>query len=102
MSRHLRLPLALGVNGGLATVEEDSLDELAQNAGVILRTRVGERLATPDLGTIDPVFDGLEPAAAFEVVAVWEPRASLDLVEQLLDETGTETTTVRLARREES
>ncbi len=62
MSQHLRLPFGLAADGTFATVQEDSDDEVVQNVGVILRTRLAERLATPDFGTPDPTFTGLDAA----------------------------------------
>lgn len=99
MSEHLRLPLRLTPAGRLATVVEDTVEEIAQNVTVLLRTRPGERLATPTLGLPDPVFTGLDPAVALEVVREWEPRADLQLLDQVLAADGTQTTSLLLRRR---
>jgi phage baseplate assembly protein W len=101
VSRHLALPLRLTAAGALATVAEDSLDEIAQNAAVVLRTRRGERLATPELGTDDPTFAGLDVDVALSIVGAWEPRADLALVEQVLDRTGYQRTEIAVRRRAE-
>lgn len=102
MSRHLALPLRLGAGGSFVTVPEDSLDEVAQSVAVVLLTRLGERPATPTLGTPDPTFAGLDADAALELVSEWEPRADLELVEQTLDADGVDRSTVRVRRREDS
>lgn len=100
MSRHLRIPLALGADGQFVTHPEDSLEEVAQNVETVLTTRLGERQATPDLGTPDPTFRGLDVDAALDAALRWEPRADLELVDRLLDGTGLETTTVRVRRED--
>ena len=89
MSQHLRLPLQLGPDGTFATVEEDSVEEIRQNVLVILRTRIGERLATPDLGVPDPTFRGFDADQALDVVRAFEPRADLQVAQQALDRQGT-------------
>jgi phage baseplate assembly protein W len=102
VSRHLALPLQLTAAGSFATVVEDSPEELTQNLATLLRTRPGERLATPELGTPDPTFAGLDPEAVLAVAAVWEPRADVQLVEHVLDAHGQERTTLAVRRREDS
>ena len=106
MSEHLRVPLQLAADGTFATVLEDSDDELLQNVRVVLTTRVGERLATLELGTDDTAFTQLEPSVLFEQVRRWEPRVSLELLSQAIEVLRAEglyaqTTTV-LVRREDS
>lgn len=97
MSRHLALPLRLGAGGSFVTVDEDSIDEVTQNVRVALLTRPGERLATPELGTDDLTFVGLAGTDVLEQTLEIEPRADLDLVEQLIDElAGEERNTVHV------
>ena len=100
MSEHLRLPVRIGPDGTFLTVVEDSTAEIVQNVSVILRTRLAERLATPTLGTPDPVFRGFDPQTALGLVADAEPRAVLELVRQSLDEVGREVTDLTVTRRE--
>ena len=102
MSRHLALPLRVTANGSLATHAEDSLEEITQNVAVVLRTRRGERLATPQLGIDEPTFVGLDVEAAFAAVAEVEPRADLALVEQVIDSEGEQRTELTVHRREET
>lgn len=97
---HLALPLALTTDGAFRTVDEDSPQELQQNVTQILRTRPGERLATPEFGTPDPTFTGLDVEVALGLVEQWEPRATAELVEQVLSPDGTQTSTINVQRRE--
>jgi hypothetical protein len=97
---HLAVPLRLTGGGRFATVAEDSRDELLQNVRVALLTRPGDRLATPELGTDDPTLRRPGAVAiALEQAQELEPRADLELVEQVLEELGNERTTVHVSSR---
>jgi phage baseplate assembly protein W len=82
---HFRVPLEF-VGGRLATVEQDSPDEVAQCVEAVLRYRRGERLTDPEFGIDDPTFRNV-PATGMrfddiaEAIARWEPRLSV-LIEQ--------------------
>ncbi len=77
--RTLRVPFE--ISGGKAlTVEQATIDEVEQNVRVIVATRRGERLATPDFGTGDPVFDLRPDIADFEAaIERFEPRAVVSI-----------------------
>jgi phage baseplate assembly protein W len=96
---HLALPISLTADGAFRVVDEDSPQELQQNVAQILRTRTGERLATPEFGIADPAFTGLDVEVALSLVEQWEPRATAELVEQVLVG-GTQTSTINVQRRE--
>jgi phage baseplate assembly protein W len=58
---HLKFPLRL-VNGALATVEQDSLDEVRQCVFRLVRTPRGARPLAPEVGVDDPSFTaGVDP-----------------------------------------
>jgi phage baseplate assembly protein W len=98
--QHIRLPITLAADGSFRTVAEDSIEEVLQNVTVILRTRLEERLATPDLGVPDPTFVGFDTAAALDMARMYEPRADLQVIERALTALGVQTTTVTVGRRE--
>lgn len=100
MTQHLRLPFGLASDGSFQTVAEDSDAEVVQNVAVILRTRVGERLQTPEFGTPDPTFVGLDPAVVLPVVQEYEPRADLDIVAQVIRADGIQTNDIGVRRQE--
>lgn len=84
MARLLALPFRLLPSGNFATVEEDSVADVAQSVRVLLLTTPGERLTDPDLGTPDPVFVGLDAEEVAAVVAEQEERASVQIVSDQL------------------
>lgn len=100
MSDHLRLPFGLAADGTFQTVTEDSDAEIVQNVSVILRSRIGERLATPEFGTADPTFTGLDPAALLPVVERYEPRADLLIVQQAITALGVQLNDISVRRQE--
>lgn len=77
MVQHLALPLRVDGRGRLATVEQGTVEELAQNVAVILATPVGSRVEVPEFGAPRPDFLGPDPAGMAAAVDEWEPRATL-------------------------
>lgn len=74
MVDHFRTPLSVSA-GRFGTVEQDSVDEIAQNVSVIVGTPYGSRLEVPEFGVDPSVFD----VTADDVTAAvreWEPRVS--------------------------
>lgn len=84
MPADVALPIRLLPSGNLATVEQDSVAEVAQSVRVLLVTHPGERLQDPELGTPDPVFDGLDGEEVTALLAEQEPRATVQIVTQQL------------------
>lgn len=85
----LKLPIQLAANGQLAAHEGDSVADVAQSVALLLDTRIGERRSVPDYGTLDPLFDQVDPAVLRDAISTWEPRADEPLVRQLTAETDT-------------
>lgn len=100
---HLAVPFRI-TGTRAATVEDGTLDEVAQNVRVILGTRTGERLAVPAFGTADPTFGlaGATPDAAEVEGAVteWEPRATISLEYRAPTVDGTADVVVRVGMEE--
>jgi hypothetical protein len=90
MSERLKWPLQLDPAGRLATVEQDSDDDIRQCVEAILRYRVGDRFDRPEMGMADPTFEELpiDLAAIREVLDRHELRAHVLLTggDELLDE----------------
>lgn len=80
---HFALPLRLA-GGTFATVEQDTVDDVAACVEAIVRYPRGHRTDVPEFGIDDPVFalDGADPEDLLDDVREWEPRADL-LVEDL-------------------
>jgi phage baseplate assembly protein W len=80
----LKVPLQMGVNG-LATVEQDSVDDVAQCVYMLLATPRGERLEETDYGVEEIAWDGF-PVDLDEwltQITIWEPRATIETQDQL-------------------
>jgi phage baseplate assembly protein W len=92
-----RLSWPLQLDGpSLATVEQDSLDEIAQCVTLILSTKTGTRAEVPGYGIDDPI--GQKDLASPDVLASvqeWEPRALIDIDSDVLVE-GVESIVLRL------
>lgn len=88
---HFALPLRLDGIGRLATIEQDSADEIAQCVAVILATPEGSRVEVPDFGIPRLEFNLPDTADIIAAVQEWEPRAdlSLDVVRDLPGTTST-------------
>jgi phage baseplate assembly protein W len=87
---HFAFPFRVGPSG-MATVEQDSLEEIAQCVEVVVRTRPGDRIENPELGVTDLTFSAdpvPDRAVITAAVEVWEPRASVLVSDapNLLDE----------------
>jgi len=77
MPQHLRLPLAVGPTGRLATVQADSTEDVAQSLAVLAATRPGERLSVPEYGSPAQLFGpGINVDELRGAAGRWEPRAA--------------------------
>ena len=64
---------------GFATVDQDSLDDVADCVEVLVSTQRGSRLELPTYGVDDPVGTrNLDDADVLAQIAEWEPRAVVD------------------------
>lgn len=79
---HLALPLRMDRHG-FAQVEQDTVDDVVQCVGVIVRTPVGAREVLPEFGIPDMTFDAATIADLEDAVGLWEPRAVVDADEEL-------------------
>lgn len=83
MIPHLAVPFRI-VGQAAAVVEQDTDADVHQNVRVILATKLDGRPVVPRFGISDPTFRyGVDPEEIRQAVALWEDRASLDI---LLDE----------------
>jgi hypothetical protein len=82
---HLAFPVRLAAGGQLATVEQESLDEVAQGVYWLASTEPGTVPDLPDAGIPSPAFvrGDIEEAIADEL-RDQEPRAALDAVRHSL------------------
>lgn len=83
----LALPIAV-TRQGLASVEQDTPEEVAQSVNLLLNTQPGDRRFIPEYGLPDPVFSGATEAEVAEVVKHWEPRADPERLTVINDPGG--------------
>jgi len=82
---HLAVPLRLTPAGRAAVVEQDGLDDVTQCVHTLITTVAGSRLEALEYGVPDLTWstsaraDGLDVAGIEAALAVWEPRAEVDL-----------------------
>lgn len=82
------VPLQLRA-GGLATVEQGSVEEIAACVYALISTERGSRLEDPDYGVEDASFDQFPPEDAIDEWLVqiqrYEPRARVRTLAELED-----------------
>lgn len=74
---HFDYPFRFGRDGHVATVEQDSPDEVRNCVIAILLTEAGARLDLPEFGRPPVVFEDTRtiPAGIEAALSRWEPRA---------------------------
>lgn len=97
---HLRIPLQLA-SGSLATVDQDTVDDIAQCVTAILQTPLGLSDELPDLGLTEQTFyeGGADVQEIQQQLTDHEPRAQTLVTDapELLDQ-ALSLVKVRLAR----
>jgi phage baseplate assembly protein W len=80
---HLALPLQV-IGPSYATVQQDTVDELATTVGVVCAFPLGSRLERPEFGVQAPALqdEPLDLADVERAVTTWEPRASISVTER--------------------
>lgn len=79
LAPHFDLPFRFGPDADLVSVEQDSVDEIANCVEVVLRTHPGDRVEDPDFGS-EPLVPDQQPLGLAGVIAAvgeHEPRARL-------------------------
>jgi phage baseplate assembly protein W len=71
------IPVQVAPSGSLATVEQDTLDEVTQSVQMLLGCRQGTRTVVPTYGVEDLTFRDIDPTWIDAAVAQWEPRAAV-------------------------
>jgi phage baseplate assembly protein W len=83
MPQHLALPIKVTASGRLATVEQDSVDDISQSVALLIDTRPGDRRSVEEYGIPDPVFGGVDVDEVTELILEWEDRADQAFVEKV-------------------
>jgi phage baseplate assembly protein W len=83
-----RLSIPLRLSGtSLATVEQDSADDVAQCVYAVAATELGSREERTEFGVTSPLFrqGGADLAEIQGAVDRWEPRATIETDQDLID-----------------
>lgn len=74
---HLAVPFTFGHDGNAVTVDQNSIDEVAQAVAILCNTPTGSRIELPGYGVPDQTFtQAPDPAPIAAAIATWEPRAA--------------------------
>lgn len=73
----LSFPLRLGPQGNYVTRDDDSNEYYAEELGLLLLVRPGERDLAPDFGTGDPTFDEVDENEFIAKVATFGPPVDI-------------------------
>ncbi len=85
MTTHLAVPFRFD-SGVVATVEQDSPDDVAQSVRVLVTTERGSRIEVPGYGLHSPLGQQSTSPITNEIlgaVTQWEPRAQVDVTSQI-------------------
>lgn len=83
-----KLGLPVRIRGtGLATVEQDSAEDVAQCVYAVAATELGSREERREFGVTSPLFrqGGADLAEIQAAVDRWEPRATIETSQELVD-----------------
>lgn len=95
LTPHLEFPPRLTEDGQFAAVEQDSLADVRQCVHVLMRTPVGSRPLAPTIGMDDPTFsEGVDPDLLTAALQEQEPRASIGITADQVDDDGDQRVTV--------
>jgi phage baseplate assembly protein W len=84
----ISVPFRLLPNGTVATVDDSSDQGHAEQLGVLVSTKAGERVLVQAFGLTDPVFEGVSGSEITAAVATWGPQVTIDSVKVTYDTTG--------------
>jgi hypothetical protein len=73
----ISFPFRLGPQGSIVTLQDDSNDYYAEELGLLLLVRVGERPQAPDFGMPDPVFDQVDSQELAAKVLMFGPPVDI-------------------------
>lgn len=97
MARILSYPFRLASNGSVVTVEQGSDEANAEQIGVLVLTRIGERPLVPAYGIEDPSFGILSAGDVVAGLAMFGPDVTIDEVSIRFPEDGIEEVLIAFA-----
>jgi phage baseplate assembly protein W len=94
--QHLAIPYSLDVTGSAATVDQDSVADVAQCLRTLLSTPTNTRVEQWEYGIADPTFGQPSPPPIVAAINRWEPRAAGAHVTVTVAADGSSTITAQL------
>ena len=94
MARVLAFPFAITRGGRIATVEQDSEEEITQQLAMLMLTRPDERPLTPGYGMPDPAFEGIDPLLLAAAAEEFGPAVEISDVDAVDRGDGTQDVTI--------
>ena len=76
---HFLPRFTLASSGQVATIQQDSYEDVANCVEMVLNTPRGFRSALPEFGIDDPTFTQVDPNTLRADLQDWEPRAIVDI-----------------------
>jgi hypothetical protein len=73
MPNLLSFPFRIGANGSAVTWEQDTAEYYAELIGILIATRLGERVQVPSFGVSDPTFAALGVPELIDKTEVFGP-----------------------------
>lgn len=96
--RVMSFPFRLDHTGAVATVEQDSDQEIEEEIAVAMLVRPGERIQCPTFGVADPAFDGFVAGALQRHLIDFGPDITVTEVGQAQLSDGREQVTISWTR----
>lgn len=99
-ARVMSFPFRLDGTGAVASVEQDSDQDIEESIALAALTRPGERIQAPTFGIADPAFAHFQAAALQRHLVDFGPDVDITAVTTQPDTDGRERVTVSWTRRE--
>lgn len=98
--RVISFPFRLDGTGAVASVEQNSDQDVEEQIALAALTRPGERIQVPTFGIVDPAFQHFQAAALQRHLIDFGPDVEITAVTMTPDGDGRERVTVSWQRKE--
>lgn len=102
MPRLMSFPFRLDDTGAIASVDQDSDNEIEEQLAVAVLTRPGERIQVPTFGVMDAAFDRLQIPALARHCLDFGPYVEIEVVDIQLLEGDRERVLIQWRRRDQA
>lgn len=102
MPRLMSFPFRLDPTGNIASVDQDSDDEIEEQLAIAALTRPGERITVPTFGVMDAAFNHFQVPALVRHCIDFGPRVQIETVDIQPVGSDQERVLIRWRRRDQS